>query len=183
MTARTRIHPLRGRGGATLVVGASLFALAGCGSVAGTGSADPQDVAAYQSTIASSRAAAAAAAGKSACSSWQSGYDTRIVASRATVAFTKDPKWTWDGITGLINAEFAAIATETGRLPGIIATENLAPTIKTAITDYKAKLDAYNDGLRADQAARGSGENTWVKSNPAFSALGDAASAVRRVCA
>ena len=128
-------------------------------------------------------AAAAAAAGKSACASWQSGYDTRIVASRATVNFTKDPKWTWDGITGLLNAEFAAITTEAGRLPGIIATENLAPTIKTAITDYKTKLDAYADGLRADQAARGSGDNTWVKSNPAFSALGDSASAVRRVCA
>ncbi len=183
MTARTRIHPFRGRGGAALAVGASLLALAGCGSVPGTGSADPQDVAAYQSTIASSRAAAAAAAGKSACASWQSGYDTRIVASRATVAFTKDPKWTWDGITGLLNAEFAAIATETGKLPAIIATENLAPTIKTSITDYKTKLDAYAEGLRADQAARGSGDATWVKSNPAFSALGDSASAVRRACA
>ena len=183
MTARTTIHPFRRRAGAALAVGASLLALAGCGSVAGTGSADPQDVAAYQSTIASSRAAAAAAAGKSACASWEAGDDTRSGASRATVNFTKDPKWTWDGITGLLNAEFAAITTEAGRLPGIIATENLAPTIKTAITDYKTKLDAYADGLRADQAARGSGDNTWVKSNPAFSALGDSASAVRRVCA
>ncbi|RDB48915.1 hypothetical protein, partial [Tsukamurella tyrosinosolvens] len=120
--------------------------------------------------------------GKSACASWQSGYDTRIVASRATAAFTKDPKWNWDGITGTLNAEFAAIATETGRLPGIIATENLAPTIKTAITDYKTKLDAYADSLRADQAARGSGDNTWVKSNPAYTSLTQSASNVRSAC-
>ncbi|MBS4101137.1 hypothetical protein [Tsukamurella paurometabola] len=182
MTGRTRIHPFRGRGGAALAAGVSLLALAGCGSVSGTGSADPQDVAAYQSTIASSRAAAAAAAGKSACASWQSGYDVRVVASRATVNFTKDPKWTWEGITGLLNAEFAAITTETNKLPGIIATENLAPTIKTSISDYKTKLDAYSEALRADQSARGSGDATWSRSNPAFTALNDAATAVKRIC-
>ena len=181
MTARTT-RPFRGRAGAALAAGVSVVALAGCASVPGTGSADPQDVAAYQSTIAASRAAAAAAAGKSACASWQAGYDIRIVASRATVAFTKDPKWTWDGITTLLNAELAAIDTESGKLPGVIATAQPAASILTAITDYKSKLDAYGAALRVDQAARASGDATWAKSNPAFDALGTAATAVKRVC-
>ncbi|WP_248489436.1 hypothetical protein [Tsukamurella sp. PLM1] len=181
MTARL-IDSFRGRAGAAVAVGASLFVLAGCATVPGTGSADPQDVAAYQSTIAQSRAAAAAAAGRSACSSWQSGYDVRVVASRATVAYTKDPKWTWDGIQNTLNAELAAIATETGKLPAIIATENLAPTVKTTMTDYKAKLDAYAEALRADQSARGSGDATWTKGNPAYTTLNTAATAVRNAC-
>ncbi len=181
MSARTS-HPFRGRMGAVLAAGAALTALAGCGTVAGTGSADPQDVAAYQSTIAASRAAAAAAAGKSACSSWRAGYDVRLVASRATVAYTKDPKWTWDGITGLLNAELAALDTEAGKLPAIITTSEPAAAIHTALTDYKTKLDAYNAALRQDQAARGSGTSTWVKSNPASDALDKSASAVKTAC-
>lgn len=182
MTARTTTRPLRGRAGTALVIGAAVAALAGCGTVAGTGSADPKDVAAYQTAVSASRAAAAASAGKSACSSWQSGYDTRVVASRATVAFTKDPKWTWDGITGLLNAELAALDTEAGKLPAIIATAQPAAKIHTAITDYKAKLDTYNAALRQDRATRGSGGDTWTKSNPASDALDAAAKAIRNIC-
>ncbi|MGZ9827522.1 hypothetical protein ACXYTP_11475 [Tsukamurella ocularis] len=182
MTARTTIHPFRGRAGATLAVGASLLALAGCGSVAGTGTADSQDVAAYQSTIASSRAAAAAAAGKSACASWQSGYDTRVVATRATAAFTKDPKWNWDSISGVLNAEFAALETETGKLPSIISTAQPSATVHTAIVEYKSKLDAYTAAMRSDQAARATGEATWEKTNPAAKVLDTAVSGVRRAC-
>lgn len=173
----------RRRAGAALAVGVSLAALSGCAAVPGAGSADPQDVAAYQSTIAASRAAAAAAAGKSACSSWRAGYDVRIVASRATVAYTKDPKWTWDGISGLLNAELAALGTESGKLTSVLTTAQPAASVHTAILDYKTKLDAYTEALRADQAARGSGDATWPKSNPAFSSLGTAYTAVNRACA
>lgn len=181
MTAHSA-HSLRRRTAAAVATGVSLVSLAGCAAVPGTGSANPRDIAAYQSTIAASRAAAAAAAGKSACASWTSGNDVRVVASRATVAFTKDPKWTWDGISGLLNAELAAIGTESGKLPSIISTAQPAASIQTAITDYKTKLDAYGDALRVDQSSRASGDSTWAKSNPAYDALNTSTSAVKRVC-
>jgi hypothetical protein len=154
-----------------LATASALAALAGCASVPGTGGANPTDVAAYQSTIASSRAAAAAEAGKSACASWKAGYDARIVATRATVAFTKNPGWNWDTITGTLNAEQASIATESGKLPAVLTTAQPNPSVHTLLTDYKTKLDAYGQALRTDQAARGIEDQTWTKSNPARSEL------------
>ncbi|TWS23378.1 hypothetical protein FK268_13890 [Tsukamurella sputi] len=155
--------------------------LAGC-TVAGDGSASPSDVAAYQTTIASSRAAAAASALSSACTTWSQNLSTRLVASRATAAFTKTPGWQWDGIAGLVNAELAAVATESGKLPGIIGTANLQPTAKTLFTDYRTKLDAYGEALRADAQARGSEAQTWAKRNPASETLIAAEKAIQATC-
>lgn len=166
-------------GVAGVLAGAALFA--GC-SVPGTGSADPSDVAAYETTIAASRAAAAATARTTACTAWTTNINVRLVASRATAAYTKTPGWKWDGITPLVNAELAAIATESGKLPGIIATPNLAPTLTTLFTDYKAKLDAYATGLRADSQARGTEEQTWPKRNAAVTPLIDAETATSKAC-
>ncbi|KXP11173.1 hypothetical protein AXK57_07395 [Tsukamurella pulmonis] len=153
----------------------------GC-TVAGTGSADPSAVAAYQSTIAASRAAAAESARVSACAAWETNVDTRLVATRATTAFTKDPNWQWDGIAGLVNAELAAIETESGKLPGIVATPNLQESLKTLFSQYKTKLDAYGVALRADAQARGSGDQTWPKRNPASSAMVDTLERIEAVC-
>ncbi|CAM3844192.1 hypothetical protein TSST111916_10100 [Tsukamurella strandjordii] len=174
---------VKGRAAGALAVIGAVAALAGCATVPGTGSANPSDVAAYQTTLASSRAAAADSAGKSACRAWRAGYDTRRPASEATITFTKgDPYWTWEGIAGLMSANFAAIATETGKLPAIITTADPNPSIRALLVDYKSKLDAYADALRADQAARGAEDQTWPKTNPANSALTAAANALIASC-
>ncbi|TWS23379.1 hypothetical protein FK268_13895 [Tsukamurella sputi] len=178
-TGRTR--PVR-RGAAAIAGAAALISLAACTPVAGSGSAQPTDVAAYQSTVASSRAAAAAAAKTSACTAWRAAFDKRNPLTDATIAATKDGKWTWDSIGPAINAELAAIATESGTLPGIVATPDLAPTIRTLMTDYKTKLDAYGEGLRADQAARSTSTDSWSRSNPALDALQTVTNNVQGIC-
>ncbi|WP_461166471.1 hypothetical protein [Tsukamurella serpentis] len=166
---------------ATAALGLSL-AVAGCATVPGAGTADPQVVAGYQSAIASSRAAAAEAAGKSACASWRAGYETRTTATRATVAHTKDPKWNWNTIAPVISAEFAAITTESNQLTSTISTAQPAATIHTALVDYKSKLDAYNEALHADQSARGSNEATWPRTKAANEPLRSATSTLQRLC-
>lgn len=167
--------------GPAVAVLAGASVLAGC-TVPGSGSASPSDIAAYETTIASSRAAAAASALTSACTAWSQNIDTRLVASRATTAFTKTPGWQWDGIAGLVNAELAAVATESSKLPGIIGTANLQATVKTLFSDYRTKLDAYGTALRADAQARGSEAQTWAKRNPAAESLVAATKAIEAAC-
>ncbi|TWS19113.1 hypothetical protein FK529_11390 [Tsukamurella asaccharolytica] len=81
-----------------------------------------------------------------------------------------------------MNAELAAVATESGKLPGIIGTANLQPTVKTLFSDYRTKLDAYGTALRADAQARGSEAQTWAKRNPAMEALVTAIQAIEKAC-
>jgi hypothetical protein len=170
------------RGAASIAGAAALVSLAACTPVVGSGSAQPSDVAAYQSTVAASRAAAAASAKTSACSAWRAAYDKRNAVTDSTIAATKGGNWTWDSIGPSINAEVAAIATESGTLPGVIATPDLAATIRTLITDYKTKLDAYGEALRADQAARSQSTDSWSRSNPALDALQTVADNVKGTC-
>lgn len=161
---------------------AALVSLAACTPVVGSGTAQPSDVAAYQSTVASSRAAAAASAKTTACAAWRAAFDKRDAVTDSTVAATKGGNWTWDSIAPAISSELAAIATESGTLPGVIATADLAATIRTLMSDYKTKLDAYGEALRADQAARSGAPGSWSRSNPALDALQTVADNVKGTC-
>lgn len=168
-------------GAALLVVGGVAVAATGCAPVAGSGSAAGSDVSAYQSTIASSRAAAAAAAKTSTCTAWRAGYDARNTQTDATVEATQGGDWNWDSIGPALQTELAGIATESGKLPALIATPDLAPTLKTVISDYKTKLDAYGEALRADQTARAT-TSAWARSNPALKALDTVARNIMGIC-
>lgn len=171
----------RRTGAALLIVGAAALATAGCTPVEGSGSAAASEVAAYQSTIAASRAAAAASAKTSACTSWRSGYDVRNAQTDATVKATQDGDWNWDSIGPALQTEIAGIATESGKLPAVIATADLAPTLKTVIGDYRTKLDAYGEALRADQTARAT-TSAWARSNPALKELDTVARNIMGIC-
>ncbi len=167
---------------AVLAAGGAIAAVAGCAPVQGSGSAAPSDVTHYQSAVSSSRAAEAAAAAKSACASWRSGYEVRRVATRAMVDYTHTPDANWDGIVPTLNGNVAAVTTESGKLPAVIATAQPSPNVHTLLIDYKTKLDAYGSALKADQAARGEGERSWVKAEPAERALLNAEDALEGAC-
>ncbi|ADG80009.1 Lipoprotein OS=Tsukamurella paurometabola (strain ATCC 8368 / DSM / CCUG 35730 / CIP 100753/ JCM 10117 / KCTC 9821 / NBRC 16120 / NCIMB 702349 / NCTC 13040)OX=521096 GN=Tpau_3425 PE=4 SV=1 [Tsukamurella paurometabola] len=167
---------------AAALLAAGTVTLTGCATVPGTGSADPTAVQAYESTLASSRAEAAASAAKSACASWRTGYDTRFAATKAMADYTRTPGANWDGITPTLDANIAAIATESGKLPGIITTADPNPNIRGLLVDYKTKLDAYGDGLKADRITRGTEDKTWAKAGPAEAALASSARALRSAC-
>ncbi|MDP0398100.1 hypothetical protein [Tsukamurella strandjordii] len=165
-----------------IVMATTTAALAGCATVPGTGSADSAAVSAYQSTLAASRAEVAATAGKSACTAWRSGYDVRMVATKAMNDYTKSPGSNWNGITPTLDANVAAVATESGKLSGVITTAEPNPSIQALITDYRAKLDAYGSAIKVDQAARGLGDQSWPKTAPAEIALLAATDALTVTC-
>ncbi|GAA4390323.1 hypothetical protein GCM10023147_18130 [Tsukamurella soli] len=127
-------------------------------------------------------AAKLAATVSGVCTDWNTAYTTRLAASNATVAFTKNSSWTWDGIQATIATEQSAIQTETGVLDGLITRASVKSDLQAALQDYRAKLTAYSSALQADNAARGTGTATWERSNPASDALAASARSVRSVC-
>ncbi len=165
---------------AALVSGlAVVMGVAGCATdVQGTGTADAGAVSAYQSAVAVANAATAA----SVCADWNTGYTTRLVATKATVAFTDNSSWTWAGIIPLIDSEQTAITTENTALNGLVTRAAVKPDVQHALQDYQAKLTAYSAALTTDTTAKGTGTATWPHVRPASSALEDSADAVRSVC-
>ena len=98
---------------------------------------------------------------------WQVHRSTRLKARLKAVEFTKDAKWTWDGIQPVLDGELAATRAEIGTLPATINRAAGNKPFADALRTYQARLTEYAAALDADRQARGSGDATWPKSNPA----------------
>lgn len=109
---------------------------------------------------------------------WIANRAPRANATKAAAQFTKNPKWQWDGIQPLINAELAAIRTEQGTLPGTINRAATVPTVANALRAYQARLGEYAAALNNDRNARGTGDRTWPTANAAGKRLSTASQAV-----
>ncbi|MCS3778526.1 hypothetical protein [Tsukamurella ocularis] len=162
-------------------VSAGLLAAALATPLAGVAAAAPNPVPGTGAAAPSAPAPGAspnARTARAVYDQWIANRAPRANATKAAAQFTKNPKWQWDGIQPLINAELAAIRTEQGTLPGTINRAATVPTVANALRAYQARLAEYATALNNDRNARGTGDRTWPTSNPASTRLSSASQAV-----